>query len=139
MIVRSFLICFYLNIFFVSIIFKYISFAWPETIRDATEKLKFIFIFNCYSFLFSKLYVLYYVRLWWRQFRIFFVNSVFHFLNVVFQSYEFFETRKQYCSIPASLHLCFRSILKFSKIFDFGHFSWFSGSQLCAFWIFRFF
>ena len=52
-----------------------------------------------------------------------FTNLVFQVLNMIFQSYDLFGTRNRYYFTPRSLHVCFRSNLKFSKMFNFCHFS----------------
>ena len=46
-------------------------------------------------------------------------NSVFLVFKMMFQSYEFFGSRNRYYFIPRSLHLWFRLLLNFLKIFNF--------------------
>ena len=57
------------------------------------------------------------------KFQAFFKILVFQILKMIFHSYEFFGSGNRYYSRPRSLHLCFRSVLKFSKFLEFLHFS----------------
>ena len=67
----------------------------------------------------------------------FFRKLVFQFLNIIFRSYDLFETKKEYCFIPRSLDLCFRSILKILNIFNFVmfHHFWGQGCVLFDFFV----
>ena len=94
MIVRTFLICFYLNIFFVYIIFKYITFAWPERILDATEKLKFIFLFDFHFFWFSKFHFLYSFGLRVASIQDIFCKFSFSFFERYFRIISIFQDQK---------------------------------------------
>ena len=119
------------------IFFTYVDFRWrrKDTIRYRRNlicNLFQFFIFWNSKILFLSFWNQSCVNLW--HFRKFSFNN-----RCNFQSYDFFKTRKRCYLISRSLHLCFWSILKISICFNVCHFSSFWGSELCAFWIVRFF
>ena len=116
--------------------FEYNIFSPTEMKLAGTENLIFIVSLDFWIFQNFKFYV--FIIFAVGVVFTFFVNWVFQCFNIIFQSYECFQTRKQYFLIRRSLNLCFRSMLKISKMFKCCHFSSFLGVRVACFLDFSF-